>query len=69
MQLGPLSMRAIQETLHMGNKLPIILPNGARSKQAQQNTDLNIMDVELDVMEWNFFTERIYNFHNFIGWS
>ena len=59
MQLGPLSMRAIQETLHMGNKLPIILPNGARSKQAQQNTDLNIMDVELDVFE-----ERV---HEHIG--
>ena len=51
MQLGPLSMLANQETLHMSDKLPIILLDGVRSQQAQQNTDLNIMDVELDVME------------------
>ena len=44
-------MLATQEMLQMSDKLPIILLDGVRSQQAQQNTELNIMDVELDVFE------------------
>ena len=48
-------MLATQEMLQMSDKLPIILLDGVRSQQAQQNTELNIIDVELDIFE-----ERIH---------
>jgi len=48
-------MPVIQETLHIGNKRSIILLDGTRSKQAQQNTELNIIDVQLE-----FFDEPIH---------
>lgn len=44
-------MLANQEMLHMSDTPPIILLDDAQPQRAQQNTELNIIDVKLDVCE------------------